>query len=427
VRAPPGARRSRPRGRQRAVSRPAAALTLVALLAITAGFAALAVLSFRAIRGGFPGDSGPLVSTLRPVAVTGPEQTVFRWSTQACEPRDIPDMPARAFRDFHGKVQLLASHYVSRRAIGPQLASVVHQCPVVLSSGYQADPARFDDHDWIASPYTNDGRNVFALIHEEYHGNEHPGQCASGLYRLCWYNAITAAYSTNGGRSYRIAPKPRRLIAAGPYRYRPDDGPFGLFQPSNIIRKDGYYYVLVHAEKYRRQALGSCLLRTPDLYRPGAWRGWDGKGFSIKFADPYSARLAAADHVCVPVSPDEIAGMSESLTFNTYFGKYMLVGAAGIYNPDKGRVVWGVYYSLSDDLVRWEPRKLIKETELLWTHRCSDRNPIGTPSILDPSSRSRNFETAGRTPYLYFTRYHFSKCANTLNRDLVRVRLRFSK
>jgi hypothetical protein len=47
--------------------------------------------------------------------------------------------------------------------------------------------------------------------------------------------------------------------------------------------------------------------------------------------------------------------------------------------------------------------------------------------LLDPDSPARNFETTGRRPWLYFTRFHYKRCGSTLNRDLVRVRVRFSK
>jgi hypothetical protein len=47
--------------------------------------------------------------------------------------------------------------------------------------------------------------------------------------------------------------------------------------------------------------------------------------------------------------------------------------------------------------------------------------------VLDPASSSRDFDTTGRTPYLYFTRFHYRNCVLTDNRDLVRVPIRFSK
>jgi hypothetical protein len=84
-------------------------------------------------------------------------------------------------------------------------------------------------------------------------------------------------------------------------------------------------------------------------------------------------------------------------------------------------------FSLSGDLVHWGSPRLIETTELVYTYDCGDENPVAHPAILDPASTSRNFETAGREPYLYFTRFHYQDCQQTLDRDLVRVRIRFSK
>jgi hypothetical protein len=127
------------------------------------------------------------------------------------------------------------------------------------------------------------------------------------------------------------------------------------------------------------------------------------------------------------VSPDQIGPMSDSLTYNTYFGKYLLMGSSTAYDPGEHRVVSGFYYSLSDDLVNWSERKLVYEAELPWTYRCGDPDPVLYPSVLDPASKSQNFETSGRRPYLYFTRFHYSACRSNFNRDLVRVPISFSK
>jgi hypothetical protein len=43
-------------------------------------------------------------------------------------------------------------------------------------------------------------------------------------------------------------------------------------------------------------------------------------------------------------------------------------------------------------------------------------------SIADcPTSPSRNFDTSGKTAYLYFTQFHHRNCQQTLDRDLVRI------
>jgi hypothetical protein len=139
---PPG----RPRSSRFALAGSLAALALVGL-----GFAWVAVKSFELIHG----DIG--ISSLKPVEVTGPQEIVFQWRRDACEPRDIPDTPARAYRDAAGTVHLLASHYVTRQMTGPDLDHVQHRCPVVMRSAYDGRPSRYADREWLSAPYTLDG------------------------------------------------------------------------------------------------------------------------------------------------------------------------------------------------------------------------------------------------------------------------------
>jgi hypothetical protein len=399
-------------------------LTGAFLLALTAGFLALAVLSYRLL---WEDETTP-PSNLPPLALVGEQETVFNHTEDACSPIDIPDAPARAFRDVAGQVHLIASHYVTRAMVGPSLDTVRHDCRRVMVSDLDGDPARFDDREWITAPYTRDGRTVHALVHDEYQGHNHPGACPSEDYLKCWYNSITLARSTDGGRTFTHAAPPRHLVASVPYRYEPDAGPFGLFQPSNIVRgpEEGFYYALLRAQAHGAQRSGTCVMRTARLDQPGSWRAWDGGGYNVRFANPYRSQ-GTGGHLCAPVSIPEIAGMSDSLTYNTYLDKYVLVSQSGALQAGRRGNVWGFYYSTSEDLIDWTPRRLIREAVLTSQWECGDQNPVGNPSLLDSDSTSRNFETTGRSPWLYFTRFHVKHCRLILNRDLVRVRVRFSK
>jgi hypothetical protein len=370
-------------------------------------------------------DGGSVVD----VRVTGTEETVFDWSQNACEGADIPDAPARAFRDASGRVQLISSHYVNRRMIGPDLNHLTRDCHVIMRSTLNPDPAKFDDREWIHSPYTPDGTKVYALVHDEYQGQTHPGRCPSGEYFPCWYNAVTSAVSTDGGNTFGQATPPDNLVAAIPYPYAPDSGPAGLFQSSNIVHNgaDGYYYALVRAQRYRAQQQGTCVMRTRDLSDPKSWRAWNGEAFAVRFIDPYlQPDEPPKEHVCHPVSFDEIQLMVESLTFNTYLNRYLLVGTAAGSTPE-GNATSGIYYSTSENLVDWTPRKLILQAESRHTYACGDADPVAYPSLLDPESTSRNFETTGDRAYLYYTRFNYASCKETPDRDLVRVPIKFSK
>jgi hypothetical protein len=396
------------------------------LAVVVVGFAWVSVQSYHFIHGSI-GRLGS--SHLKPVEITGAQRTLFRWKTQACAAGDIPDLAARAFRDAGGRVHLFASGDVTRAMVGPDLDRVRQDCRVVMRSRFSAQPQLFADQEWIAAPYTLDGRTVYALVHNEYHGWEHSPATCVVAFPACWYNAITLARSDDGGLTFRHAfPPPGNLVAAVPYQYQPNVRPYGVFNPSNIVKKDGYYYSMVVAQPYRAQKGGTCLIRTSNLADPRSWRAWDGDKFDVTFVDAYRVRSAASgNHLCDPVSYDEIGTMSDSLTYNTYFGKYLLVGSSTAYDASKRRVVPGFYYSLSDDLVSWSQRKLVHEAELPWTYSCGNPDPVLYPSVLDPASKSRNFETSGRRPYLYFTQFHYSSCRSNLNRDLIRVPIAFSK
>jgi hypothetical protein len=58
-----------------------------------------------------------------------------------------------------------------------------------------------------------------------------------------------------------------------------------------------------------------------------------------------------------------------------------------------------------------------------WSAGCG-HDRFAYPSLVDPHSRSRNFDVVAGHPYLYFVRQHFDGCNGTMQRDLMRIRLR---
>jgi len=54
----------------------------------------------------------------------------------------------------------------------------VHECGVILASDGDTDPSQFNYKEWIRGGYTEDGQTVYGLIHMEYQGWIHPGQCS---------------------------------------------------------------------------------------------------------------------------------------------------------------------------------------------------------------------------------------------------------
>jgi hypothetical protein len=75
-----------------------------------------------------PAISSTPVDSSRQITLAGVRsaETIYRYTTDHCDPYEIPDAPARAFRDAQGTVNLVVGVDKTRRWIGPSLDSVVH-------------------------------------------------------------------------------------------------------------------------------------------------------------------------------------------------------------------------------------------------------------------------------------------------------------
>jgi hypothetical protein len=358
-----------------------------------------------------------------------PETVPFDWSAQRCTNDDIPDQPARAFREANGTINFVDTHFTAWRNTTTNLTTLSHRCsPVMMSSHNNTDPATYDDKEWIGATWTSDGTTVHGVVHSEYQGWIHApgGYCIRSGEPFsdkakCWQNALTLATSTNGGSTFSHTTPATHLVAGSPVRWARGNGPIGFFQPSHIVRgQDGWHYMISRVMG-GAQPPGSCLMRTRNVGDPTSWRGWSGAGFTVTFPSPYTNTLDPAEHVCQPV---QIGTLSESLGWSTYFKKWVLVGgsdnADGVSGP-------GFYFFTSNDLINWSQAKLLMKAELPWTYQCGDGPHFyRDPSLLDPQSKTRNFDTMGQRPYLFFTRFNLSSCSSSLDRDLIRVPIEFS-
>ena len=346
--------------------------------------------------------------------VLGPPEVVFDSIRDGCETSDIPDIAARAFRDYKGRVQLYAGHIDWRRFVGPDLNHLTHECRLVNPgfNGHNADPSMFDDVAWYSGGYTTNGRDIYTLTHIEYHGEEHEERwCRTRNNGLCWYDAVGFAESHDGGDTWTHPPPPAHLVAAVPRRYVPDQAGFGMGGPTNIVRvarQRFYYYALVHQVGITPS--GPCVIRTRTLADPTSWRAWDGKAFAHRFLDPYRSKV-------YPGLCETIPGLGEidGLVFSTYLHRWIGTGMSA----RDGNA--GVYYTMSKDLVHWTPMTLLMQTGTI--EGCGDPERIAYPTLLDPNSASRTFQTIGHTAYLYYTRWNPVNCMTIYeyNRELVRV------
>lgn len=360
----------------------------------------------------------------------GAEEKVFDWSASKCEDNDIPDISARAFVDSNGKTQLLASHYDNYRMIGDNLASIRKDCASIMNSDLNTDASKFNDHEWIAAPYTLNGAKIYSLLHNEYHGYLYntSGVCTTGVYRDCWYNSITSSISSNSGKTYTDATSTAingHLVLSSAIKYDGNSkGPIGFFEPSNIIKaNDGYYYAFValsQVPSYNKQTnpqpSGICVMRTNEIKELSGtgktvWKLWDGTGFNIENKNPYTQSVNLSAQVCKPVS-SEYAQL-RSVTWNTYLNKYLGVGTSYDSSNNKWFTI-----AFSDNLVNWSTPQKIRVAA-----NSATNNEIYS-SIIDPevivnnaNVQTKNFEKSDSSMYLYFTRIN----DGNLDRDLIRI------
>jgi hypothetical protein len=352
-------------------------------------------------------------------------QVVFQSRSQGCERYDFPDGGARAFRDKEGRVHLIATHFVNRAMVGPDLDQVRQDCAVVYRGSEDGRPEAFDDRGWLLSLYTTDGETVVGLVHNEFQGHRRPALCPSRVYRSCWYNTITFALSRDGGRSFQAPVGAARLVAALPYPYAPDWGRrLGVSAPSNMVEHQGHVYTLVVADAAGAQKAGVCVLRSDKPQDPASWRAWNGRAFETRFVNPYAlAASDAAAHVCAPVrglAPVTVGAVVR----HAPSGRFVAVQALSNFAGKDGQRRTGVFASFSTDLLTWTAPALAAAMPIFETFSCTDQASFGYPSLLDPKSPSRNFDTVGDAFFLYMTRFNLKDCKRNEDRDLVRLHAR---
>jgi len=376
----------------------------------------------------------------------GVEEKVFEYVKDHCSEMDLPDVYAHAIRTPNGIVLGSGNAPVNYFMFGKDFNSIKRSCNPVFISGDKWKVDSFDHQEWITSLYSEDGITIHALVHNEYH-DPYSRNCKPGITdpsNPCWFNFITYAKSTDGGLSFTQPESPNHLVALLPYKWNPDASPrgsslpHGYFEPSNIVKHNGYYYCMMFGllSNTDMSKGGTCLMRTDDLSSPGSWKIWDSRGFNIPLVNPYTNPPSdSSEFLPAFVSYNSIRDLRGSLTWNTYLNKFMLIGA-GVH-PVQDVEICGFFLSLSDDLINWSQPQLIRETILGWspcnrqTPEQSVRNIIqeAYPSLIDHSAPDISFTYVDSTAYLYFMQNMDKHIPGGwgLRRDLVRIPIRFQK
>ena len=328
------------------------------------------------------------------MTLTGDNTILYDSKRDACAPIDVPDINARAYRDADGSVVMFAMHFQNRALRGPDLTHVRIDCHVALDSALDANPAHYDDRRYIAATWTTNGRDVSALVHEEYHADQHK-TCRVGDSLGCWFNTVLAFQSADGGASF-VASAPL-VVASAPFKQDVEQGRHrGFFNPSNMFSDGRWTYAFISTTGWAGQAPGNCLFRTAKPADIGAWRAWDGKGFTVRYESPYSSR--AEPKPCASIAPFlfPVGAVVRDQRHKVWIAVFQ-AAATGATSLE------GFYYATAHDLFHWSAPRLLMAGRTAYSNLCAvGPSIINYPSLMDPTSTSRNFDTIGDRPLLFF-------------------------
>ncbi len=359
------------------------------------------------------------------IAVTGPEEPAYKWSTDRCDDEQIPDSPVRAFRSSDGTVRMMAAHFSNQFLVGPQARSLKRDCTSTFSARMENAPEKFNARTWLQTFYTEDGQTVYSLGSADYHGSWFD-RCSgrNNDNPKCWRSAIVLAVSKDGGKSFSTAEPPEHIIARPPNSFESEERgrPAGFFTTSNVVKRGNFYYTLINTQGFGDQKAGNCLIRTDKLDRPDSWRAWDGKDFSLRLPRAAGDKVAACQPVNGPTEP------FRTVLQHTPSGLYVAVSSSTKREPAgrKEGMVVRFRFTTSKDLMNWSPPRDF--TEIRSNVGCEKGvPPVTYPALFDPDSTDRNFGTIGDTAYLYYTRFNGAdNCRLTMDRDLVRVPIKLT-
>jgi hypothetical protein len=346
----------------------------------------------------------------------GTPEIVFDSALDGCEAIDMPDINPRAYRDSNGDVVFFGLHLINRVMRGKDLSHLKLDCHVVLGSGFDPDPAHYNDRNYITATWTSNGRDIAALVHHEYHADQH-GRCSVRSALGCWYNTILAYRSTNQGEDFAKATP--LVVASAPFGQEVEQGRHrGFFNPSNIFSDGQYEYFFAATTGWNGQDAGACLFRSAHPLDSASWRAYDGQNFTVRYSDPYQGN-AAGVKPCAPIAPFlfPVGAVVRERNSGIWIAVFQAARNEGAFPVD------GFYYATATELTHWSAPRLLRADKTLFSDLCTaGRAVISYPSILDENAQGRNFDDVGDDPYFYFTVIKVNDC-KTGTRLLMRQKI----
>ena len=367
-----------------------------------------------------------------------PRQTIFNWNKTACSPDHyIPDGPARAWKRADGKFTLIAAEADNWQLVGTTPFDLQASCRPTLSdefTGYDASrpatqqysiPVR--GYNGIMATYTLDGQTIYGFAGQDLSPVAYAQGCKDDGAGNCWLNDISEVVSTDMGDDFNFVSSTNGDVAALSHvissvrQYQE-----GYMTSSNIVTKDdGYYYMIVEINDQYAGILRDCLMRTSNLADPTSWRAMnvDASG-NVLFngvTQPPSGSLGAPIP-CTPVGAGSLFEAVQSIQYITSKKLFVAVSQGRAQLPGDSTYVPGAYYATSPDLIHWGPMARLVVTPMVPGYDSKTEVDF-YPVLIDPFSKSRNFETIdSNTPVLIYTRGNLvNGGVLTLDRDIVAV------
>jgi hypothetical protein len=253
----------------------------------------------------------------------------------------------------------------------------------ILDSPHDSISTDYAGSQWVNGTFQESG-TTYTLVHNEYYGGNFPtglnfivpatAACSLGASIGTDINPFGCTYAAVGIASYVTANatafspvngRPGYLVARPSFSYQPNGGGLnssgtswgtfnGYITNSNIVKRaDGYYYFMA-GEGFPNGPPGSyggmasetiyCPIRASNLADPTTWRAWGGAGYTVN-------THSGGD--CSDVIPNFFPFY---LGYNTYLGKYILIGGAAASPQNKGKPAFTsgeISYAVSNDLVHW--------------------------------------------------------------------------
>jgi hypothetical protein len=394
-----------------------------------------------------PGISG--------IHIVGQPVLVFDHLADKREPSHLPDLPATAWKEADGTVNVTVPHFENYRMRGPDLESVVSDPNKIFGSTSSASDiveSHYDYHHWLAAPYTFDGRTIYALAHTEWYacllandcGFATPTSYSTGSYWLnSWANTVTSMVSGDGGTSWAMNGLDQAHVvsnesftwtgsdALAQRIYRDATNHSGMMTPTRLVQEGSYYYTIGFLNHRNFSAVDPIthmapidkydwvLMRTTDPREPSGWEGWVSGGQFV----PLSTHGFSAFS---PRSGGSALNAGEpQIIFDSNAGLYVAIF-----------VIWGnpgaVYYTTTPSLAEpvWSDAVAIGGSAALQTN---PRSPAACSvgfvvndyvSIIDRHSDGFNFELTDGDPSLFYVFNPANTCGgDNLARDVYRVKL----